>query len=286
MPSVFYGVIAAVFWSTHDLFARSLAARVGPFRMAAWVMAIGTVLLTIVVAAKGWPTGLPRDQMLLAGLGGLAYGIGVGALFRAFSLGPISLVAPLTSTYPLLVFLWAVVTGVTPSLVQLLGTALVIGGAAVVARGGEEDGFAEIERANVLPFFFFCALSAFGLAAAVIAGQATATALGETETAWISRPLAFLALLPFCAREKPGGAMAPRHWLGLCIMAVLDVAALVVVNAAGLLPDKAFAAVGIAAYGAIAVLLSRQFLKEQVSLPQWLGIFLIVGGVALLAFPA
>jgi len=286
MPSVFYGVIAAVFWSIHDLFARSLAARAGPFRMAAWVMAIGTVLLTAVVMLKGWPSGLPRDQMLLAAAGGLAYGIGVGALFRAFSLGPVSLVAPLTSTYPLLVFLWAVITGVTPGPIQLLGTALVIGGAAVVARGDGEGGFSEIEKSKVLPFLFFCALCAFGIAAAVIVGQATASTLGETETAWISRPMAFLALLPFCVRETPGGAMAPRHWLGLCIMAVLDVAALVVVNAAGLLPGKEFAAVGIATYGAIAVLLSRQFLKEKVSLSQWLGIMLIVGGVGLLAVPA
>ena len=66
-------------------------------------------------------------------------------------------------------------------------------------------------------------------------------------------------------------------------MGALDVAGVVAINASGHLPAKEFAAVGISAYGAIAVILAMLVLKEKVSGGQWLGIGLIAGGVATLS---
>ena len=287
MPVVLYGVFAAFCWSIHDIFARNLAARTGPFRMAAWVMAFGGVVLTAVMLAKGITWDMPRNGVLLAYLAGLAYGLGVGSLFRAFSLGPVSLVAPLTATYPVLVFFWAVIMGLAPTALQLAATAMAIGGSILVAKGGGGDGgFAAIERTRITPFLLFCLLCAIGLAASVVAGQLAAPEIGEIEAAWIARPLALAVLLPFLAGAKPMAPLDFRQWRGIAAMAVLDVAGIVAVNAAGRLPGKEFAAVGISAYGAIAVLLARLVLKESVKALQWLGIAFIVAGVGLLSAPA
>ena len=97
MISVLLGVCAALSWSIHDILARSLAARIGPFRMAALVMVAGGVLLSgHAVTSETLSTARPATLLLAASLG-LAYGFGVAGLFKAFSLGPVTVVAPLTA---------------------------------------------------------------------------------------------------------------------------------------------------------------------------------------------
>jgi drug/metabolite transporter (DMT)-like permease len=63
-------------------------------------------------------------------------------------------------------------------------------------------------------------------------------------------------------------------------MGALDVLGVIAINASGHLPGKEFAGIGISAYGAISVILAIIFLKEKVSGGQWLGLGLIVAGVA------
>ena len=51
MLAILLGVFAALCWGIHDLVARMLAAQVGPFRMAAWVMEVPVPSSTVVVLA-------------------------------------------------------------------------------------------------------------------------------------------------------------------------------------------------------------------------------------------
>jgi drug/metabolite transporter (DMT)-like permease len=129
----------------------------------------------------------------------------------------------------------------------------------------------------------FCAISALGYSASVIIGQNAAVSVGEVEAAFLSRGTALLALLPFVVRERNSTSLQPRHWLGILAMGALDAVGVVAINASGHLPGKEFAAIGISAYGAIAVVLAMLVLKEKVSPGQWLGIALITGGVATLS---
>lgn len=284
MPVVFLGVFAALCWSVHDLFARSLAVRVGPFRMALFVMLAGGLLLTGFVLANGsvWTASRP-GLWLAAGLGA-AYGLGIAGLFKAFSLGPVSVVAPITAAYPLLVFLWGVTNGLDPTPLQWLATATTLAGGIVVARAkGRGGGISAIEKGRLARLLVYCALACLGLAASVVFGQNAAVALGEVEAAWVSRPIAVLALLPFIGGEAAAPRLLPRHWLAMLVMGTLDVLGVVAINASGHLPGREFAAVGISAYGALAVVLAMLVLKEKVAPWQWLGIMLIVVGVATLS---
>lgn len=284
MPVVLLGVFAALCWSVHDLFARSLAARIGPFRMAMLVMIAGGLLLTGFVISDGTVWTASRSGLLLSAGLGIAYGVGAGGLFKAFSLGPVSLVAPLTAAYPVLVLLWGFANGLQPTSLQWAATAVTVAGAVVMARAGSDDNAAHAPEKGKLPaLLFFCILASLGYAAAVILGQNAAVAMGEIEAAWISRPVALLSLLPFLARERAPARLRPRHWIGITVMGALDVLGLVAVNASGHLPGREFAAIGISAYGALAVIFAMVFLREKVSAQQWLGIGLIVGGVATLS---
>jgi drug/metabolite transporter (DMT)-like permease len=284
MPVVLLGVFAALCWSVHDLFARRLAARIGPFRMAFLVMAIGFVLLAAFVFFNGTLTTASSSGLWLALGLGVAYGLGGVGIFKAFSMGPVSLVAPLTSAYPVLVFLWGIVHGLEPSLLQWGATVVAIGGAALVARSGDKtSGIDSVEKEKLPILIFYCVIASAGYAAAIILGQNAAAAMGEVEATWVSRPAAMLAILPFLARERAPPKLSLPHWNGIFLIAALDVLAVVAVIAAGRLPGREFAAIGVSAYGAIAVIFAMVFLKEKVSWRQWAGIILIVAGVATLS---
>jgi drug/metabolite transporter (DMT)-like permease len=284
MLAVLLGVFAALCWSLHDLVARSFAARIGPIRMAMAVMLAGGVFITAVVLFRPGLWQADRHGLLVAILLGVAYGAGVGSLFKAFSLGPISLVGPITAAYPVLVVLWNVAMGLSPSLAQWLAVASALAGAVIVARTGHhEGGINAVARKDVAPLFFFCLTASIGYAAAVLLGQRAGVLIGEYEATWVSRWSGTLALLLFLFGEAKPLPLAPRHWWGIAAMAVLDVAGLTAVNLSGFMPGQEFTAIGISSYGALAVILAALVLKERVSAGQWAGIALILSGVAVIA---
>lgn len=284
MTGILLGVLAALSWSVHDLIVRHLADRLGPLRLALFIVLGGGLLLSIYVLAAGAPSGITQGGLGLSLALGAAYGMGIGGLYKAFGLGPVSVAAPLTAAYPALVVLWGVVNGLAPDPVQWLAVAATLAGAILMARAGPEDGGINAVLPGKLGLFLFsCALSVTGFAAAFVLGQRAAVAIGEFEAAWISRLTAFLVILPFAFGERRTGAKLAPHWLAIGAMSVLDVGGLVAVNASGHFPDRDFAALGVSTYGAVAVVLALIFLREKVSLGQWACIALIVAGVATLS---
>ena len=129
----------------------------------------------------------------------------------------------------------------------------------------------------------FCAIAALGYASSIIIGQNAAVVVGEIEATFLSRFTALVTILPFIMSEPAPRRILRAQWLGILAMASCDVAAVTAVNASGHLPGKQFAAVGVSACGAGAVILATIFLGEKVSPGQWLGIALIAGGVATLS---
>lgn len=284
MTAVLFGVFAAFCWSLHDLVARSFAERIGPFRMAALVMVSGGILLSFFIFRSGtiWQSSL--TGVLQGLLLGITYGCGVGALFKAFSLGPISLVGPVTAIYPVLAVLWGVANGVSPSPLQWAAVTAAVAGAVIVARSGPEDGGINAVAPGKLPLLFlFCAISMLGYASSIVIGQTAALTVGEIEATWLSRATALVSIGPFMLGERRPAPFLPRHWLGIVAMGILDVLGVVTVNASGHLPGKEFAAAGISSYGAIAVILANIVLGEKVAPSQWAGIAMIVCGVAALS---
>lgn len=283
--AVVLGVLAALSWSVHDVIARVLAGRLGPFRMAVMVMIGGGLALTPYVLWRGIGFLTDPHGLLLSLALGVAYGVAIGTIYKAFSLGPVSLVAPLTAAYPVLVVVWGLLHGLSLTLVQGLAVGAAIAGAFVIARTGHEDSGINAVPAGKMPLFIAtCALCLLGFATAFIIGQNAAVAVGEAEAAWVSRLTGMLTILPFVVSDPKPGRLTPLHWLAVAGCAVFDVAGLVAVNASGHFPGREFAAIGVSGYGATAAILAALILKERISLGQWCGILLIVVGVATIAF--
>ncbi len=285
MFAILLGVLAALGWSIHDLMARSMAARIGPLRMSIAVIAVGGLIIAVAVLYRGQLWLADRQGLMAALWLGVAYGMGVGGLFKAFSLGPISLVGPVTAAYPILTVFWNVAMGLSPSPVQWLAVAAAMFGAMIVARSGHADGGINIvPRKDVIPLFFFCFVASIGYAASVIIGQRAGVLIGEYEATFVSRFTATLVLLPFLLGEAKTSPLQTRHWLGIAAMSLLDVIGVTAINLSGFMPGHEFAGIGISTYSGLAVILAALVLKEKVSIAQWLGIILIVSAVMALAF--
>jgi drug/metabolite transporter (DMT)-like permease len=287
VQAIFLGVFAALCWSVHDLIARRTTERVGPFRVALAVVLTGALLLAPYVYFSDGQLFQDRNEILWPLALGVFYGIGIAGLFLAFSLGPVALVAPLTATYPALVFLWGIVQGLQPSALQLAASAVAIGGSVIVALASSKgEGLSGVVPGKTLLFIGSCIVCCFGYASAVAAGQTAAMYADAATVACVSRLSSALILFPAAASERRQPKLKGFYlWIGVAAMAGLDVLGLLAVVVSGLLPGKEFAAIGISAYGGIAVILSVLILKEKTTPAGWAGISLIVAGIAALALP-
>lgn len=286
MIAVSLGLLAALCWSSHDLLARHFAARIGPFRMAFWVMLAGAAVLAIPVLWRGQIMAADTGSVFMALAMGVVYAGAVAGLFTAFSLAPVSIVGPLTAGYPALVVLWGLFNGLVPTPLQWLGVALVLAGAVIVGRFGPRDGGLDAVKPGTMPLVVGSAvLACLCFAATVVMGQSATHALGEYEVTFLSRFPAALVLAPLMLREKAEASAPVRNGgLGLVAMAALDVVAVTGINASAHFPGKEFGAMAISSYGAVSVLMAMFILKEKVAAGQWLGIFMIVAGVAALGW--
>lgn len=281
MIAVLFGVFAALCWSVHDVIARSVASAVGGFRTAAWVMVSGFVLLTGYVLWDGSVWQASPSAVMSGLLLGFAYGFGVGGLFKAFSLGPVSLVGPITAGYPVLAVLWGVFNGLEPTLLQWSCVGATLVGAIIVARSGEPDGGINAVQPGKLPvLLFFAVMSVLGYSSSIVLGQQAAVTVGEVDATWLSRPVALLVLLPFAFFDGKHSVLTRNQWIGIVVMGALDVLGVIAVNASGHFPGKEFAGIGISAYGALSVVMAMIFLKEKVSPGQWVGMTMTVAAVA------
>jgi drug/metabolite transporter (DMT)-like permease len=286
MMAILLGLFAALCWALHDILARLFAGVLGAYRLAFLALVIGALLLVPVI---GWRQALWQanaSQMTQALAMGIAYAMALGGLFKAFGLAPVSIVGPLTSAYPAMVVLWGVVNGLAPTPLQWGAVVIIIVGAFVVSAYGPPDGgIKAIPQGKVGIVFFACLAAIVGFSASLVLGQKVAVTLGEFETTFISRGPAALLMLPLARSDTALAApFAARGWLAVIAMALLDVLAVSGINHAGHFDNKEFAAMAIAAYGAVSVLLARLFLKENVSAGQWLGIAMLTVGVSYLGY--
>jgi drug/metabolite transporter (DMT)-like permease len=288
MISVLLGLLAALSWSSHDLLARRFAGDSGPFRMSFWIMLAGAALLLTPILWRGTLWQSDTASIITALVMGLVYAFALGALLLAFSLAPVSIVGPLTAGYPALVIVWGLFNGLVPSALQWTGIVLVLVGVIIVSRSGHDDGGTDSVAPGKMPLVITSAvIASIAFAATVVLGQAATLGLGEYEATFLSRFPAAVLLFPLMLRDRKQHApMARSACLAVVAMAACDVIAVTAINAAAWFPNRELGAMAIASYGAMSTVMAMILLKERVTPFQWIGIVLVVIGIAALGWPS
>jgi drug/metabolite transporter (DMT)-like permease len=284
MNPALLGLVAALSWGCLDLVASIASRRLGVFSTVLGIALGGLIALSMYLAVSG--EGFPA----LAGPGaGAAYLAGALValaslfLFAAFAAGPISVVSPIASSYPLTVLLIAFLIGNTPSAWAIAAAGVVIAGVVVVARAEPEDSRFDGSLRRCITLAAFSHVS---WALAIHVGQ-VATAAGEggghaAAVTWLGRlaSSAVIVLLLLLARKRPA---IPARWLpAFAFVGGLDIAGILAVNLAAHSEDPAVAGVVASCFGVVTILLARVILKERIAPLRWAGIAITFAGVAAL----
>jgi drug/metabolite transporter (DMT)-like permease len=284
MNAALLGLLAALSWGFHDFVGRFPSRAVGPVVTLLAVTLSGFVFLSAWIVVSGVGLHIVWPRLWLVALAGLFYVFAGLALFAALAVGPITIVTPIAGSYPALAVIFAVTQGTRPSLVQWLAIAVVIAGVAAVSRAGHRhETSGDVPPGKLWLVVALSLVTSVAIALSLIAGQAAVPLFGPTGTVWLIRTFSLLMTTAIWL-AWPGAASPPLRWLPvLALMGGLDVTAMLLVVAAGTLPNAALATVASSAFGAVAVVLARVFLKERITWAQLAGMVMIFGGVGILA---
>lgn len=278
MESLMLGLTAALVWGLHDFTVRRVSSAADAAALYVLVLGFGVVLiLPFAIFTPGWAD-LTPTLIGVTTVAGLIYAYGVYALYRAFAIGPVRLVAPICGAYPLLSVGLAMVLGQEITALVWLAAAAVVGGVALVARGegGEVTGS---RRAAIL----WSIMAATGFFASLGMLHSAAEQAADLPVALIARVAGCAGLVALILWQRVPVRPALTVWPTLAIMAALDLGGMFAVTAAGSFDRPEFASVTSSCFGLVTVLLAWRFMAEPVSRLQWAGIAVVFAGVAILS---
>jgi drug/metabolite transporter (DMT)-like permease len=291
---ILLGLATALCWGSGDLFARFATRKIGTLRTMLYMQLTGLVLLTLAMRAlggwghladgSGWR---PWMWGILAGALNASATLG---LYRSFEIGKMSVVAPVSASYPALTMLLAAFTGERLTAARFAGIALTILGVVLVARGEEMPGDANPLDEKARPgkrnlgvgWALFSGVG-FGVMFWLL-GIRVVPMLGSAPSVWVIRltsvVLTTAVVLVFPQWVAPRAAGTKSWILGV---GILDTSAYVLNNYGMQHEQVSVVSVLASLYGAVTVGLAAIFLGERVSRMQWVGIASIFAGIFLIS---
>lgn len=303
MPSgVVLGVATAVSWGSADFFARFATRRVGTARALLGMQAWGALLVSILLLfARDWGhlfDGSGTRPWLLGVLAGIINTAAMFSLYRAFEIGKMAVVAPISASYPALTVILSFFSGEKLSLYRILGIAAALIGVILVASGekfssagnpacadnakSDNSSRSPQRGPNVAILWAIAAAFGFGFLFWLL-GMRIIPATGALASVWLIRTTgAAIALVVVLAKKIPLRIANRRTSAQLYSMGFFDSAAFALSNLGMRFEQVAIISVLGSLYGAVTVGLAAIFLRERIAAMQWAGIVAIFLGVALM----
>lgn len=280
--AVAYGLATALGAGSADYLAKTTTDRVGALSSLWFLEFFGAPILVALAIAFDGIRGVPIGPLIgLVSISVLSL-VGLFCLYRAFELGRLSIVAPLTSGYPALtVVLSAIVLGERFTVPQIVGLGATLAGIVILAgrrqakSGQGRSGWSGV--ASALAAFVAFGLFYFGLKFVIgpvppVTGAAVTRLVG----------LAVVAALML----RQGRGLWPGRGLRTRAIAfpAIDSLSLVVFNLGVLLSGSIAILTTVSGlYGAVTLFWAIALLGERPNGIQWAGCSMIFAGVVLLA---
>ena len=305
MPSgIVLGVATAVSWGSADFLARFATRSVGSVRALLGMQFWGAIFVTILLFfARDWGhlfDGSGWQPWAWGILAGSINTFAMFALYRAFEIGKLSLVGPVSASYPALTVILSLLSGERLSAYRALGIIAAVLGVIFVAAG--EKSSAPVALSDASNDAFTASQKSSQVAGPRVSGLGWAIAAafsfailfwllglrmiprtGALATVWLIRVSgALITLIVLLAKKIPLPVKNKRTRAQLYTMGYLDTAAFALSNLGMRVEQVAVISVLGSLYGAVTVALAAIFLKERIAPLQWTGIAAIFLGVALM----
>jgi drug/metabolite transporter (DMT)-like permease len=267
---------ASIAWGCGDFLGGLRAQRVRLLFVVTLTLVGGTVTAAVVAAlAAPFPGVAPLWPVLISGTASV---VAFATLFKSLAIGPMSIVAPIAATYPLVPVVAGIVEGERPSTAQVVGMVVAVAGVLLAASGGDRASSRRI--------------SALGLGLAIVAAVASGVALTGLDAAsdadpyWallgmrvVALALIGVVLLALRPRGRPG----PADALAICGIGVLDTVATGLFAVATTFGYLSVVAVIASLFPVMTVVLARLVLGERIARHQEVGVATALVGVAIIA---
>ena len=300
MNAVALGLGAALCWGTADVLARFATHALGAYRSLLYAQLAGLVALTAYAGATG------ELARVVAGASAGAWGWAVGAgvvftgaalaFYRALETGVLALVPPITASYAALTVLLALASGETLTGSRAAGIAAALVGVALasIPRAAAPAAPptappAAAARATAAPQLDrgvrWALVAAVGFALTFwLLGFRVTPAFGGVASVWVLRATG-VVLLVGAARTVRAPLAVPRgrNWLLLAAVGALDTLAFVANNVGTTRGRVSVVSVLGSLFSAVTVLVAWGTLGERLDVRQWLGVALVLAGVALVS---
>lgn len=286
MNPALWGAFSALGLGTADFMARFSSRAIGHASALLGMLITGCVILSVWIALTDTPLVWTSAGWYLIAITGVATTVMTLLLYKGLARGPISVVAPIVASHPVLVVALAFLFGARPTLLQWIAMALTIFGVVVVARSASDDNPNEprTDHAELRTTVWIAIGSMVAYAVLVFAGQRAVPVYGELQTLWMSRVTSLAVLIFFMAAAKQKPCLPVRIWPFLVVQGTLDAGGYLALFAGSAGEGAEVAAVVASTFGVVTVLLARAILKEKVNTAQWAGIALIFTCVAVLSY--
>lgn len=283
----FCGLVAAVSWGVADFFAAKASRKISPV-LASIFIAAGSALLYSLFYMFYPESSIPWTQsgIVYASIAGLFMGAGLLMFYYGLEKGPVSIVSPIGSAYPLVTTL-LVLTFLHGSLTgwQITGIFLVIGG--ITATSGLLTAKKSEKKLTSGVLYALLTFVLWGISFAFL-GEAVARLGWEKATLldiWLEL-LAILCLAPFLEKRQHFLVNPIKIFKNPLIAgaALIQVVGLAVFNI-GLTKTSSTAIITAisATYPALTILLAVHHFKEKTSVIALSGAAITVTGVILLS---
>lgn len=282
---VLFGVAAAVAWGLGDFFITHLTRRIGTYAALLLIQVLSLLSWTVILATRPAPMGGDLTLWSLVLCTAACHVIGLVFTYRAFEIGTLSLVSPISSGFAVVTALLALLSGERPPLLSLLGAAALVFGVVLATRGPTDTsasraGLAGVPEAIASALAFGTMFWLFYFFVQPKLGYAWPLVLLKTAAAGSSLLVLRLRRLPMAG----GGSWWNPMTLGLAVAAAAadTLAWLAYIWGTG----TAYATVVTALaslFSVVTVILAWRFLRERLAAHQWAGVAIILLGILLVS---
>lgn len=291
---IILGLTAALGWGSADFLARYSTHQIGTYRTLLYMQYFGLAALTAYLIFGGEFVRLYNEtgwQPWAWGLAATLLGIcGSLSLYRSFETGILSLVSPICASYAALTTVLAIASGERLTLLQGSGIVTTIVGVILASTTLTSQAEQEIEQAvkrsrGLPPGVGLAMLAALCFGVSFwLTGYFVAPALGGVAPVWLSR-LSSVVLLSLLARPMSQSIKLPQGsiWWFIIGISVLDTTGFVAATFGLATSEISIVSVLGSLFSAVTVLLAAIFLRDKLAWNQWLGIVIILAGVALVS---
>ncbi|MBC7811904.1 MAG: DMT family transporter [Burkholderiales bacterium] len=272
---VVWGFLSALCFGSADFIARGVSVKLSAYHALFYIHLVSGVLLGIVVALDGIPSTATIAAVGLAVALGAVNTLGTLLLYRSLSIGKISLVSPITSTYGGVALILALLAGDAISIGGIFSLVLMLVGIVIVSIVRENNDSPDAQQVGLrgVPE---AAVAAIALGINFWAMQFVVGPLGTYIPILIGRMVTVILLALLVRPTRQSIAVPPRElWLKIGAAGFVTTLGEVAYNVGVQGATPGIVAVVSSLFSPVTVLLALIFLHERMARHQWVGVGII-----------